>query len=51
MKKINNNIINREINRLILNSKKAQKKYEKYNQAQVNQVVTAVAWALLKPRK
>lgn len=49
MKKINNDIINKEINRLILNSKKAQKKYEKYNQAQVNQVVTAVAWALLKP--
>ena len=32
-----------------MKSKKAQSIFEKYNQNKVNEVVTAVAWAICKP--
>ena len=37
------------IQSLLHKAKEAQKKFEKYNQEQVDEVVTAVAWALCKP--
>ena len=37
------------IQSLVLRAKEAQKKFEKYNQEQVDEVVTAVAWALCNP--
>ena len=37
------------IQSLVHRAKEAQKKFEKYNQEQVDEVVTAVAWALCNP--
>jgi len=37
------------IQSLLHKAKEAQKKFEKYNQEQVDEVVTAVAWALCNP--
>ena len=37
------------IQSLVHRAKEAQKKIEKYNQEQVDEVVTAVAWALCNP--
>ena len=37
------------IQSLVRRAKEAQKKFEKYNQEQVDEVVTAVAWALCNP--
>ena len=37
------------IKSLVHRAKEAQKKFEKYNQEQVDEVVTAVAWALCNP--
>jgi len=37
------------IQSLVHRAKEAQKKFEKYNQKQVDEVVTAVAWALCNP--
>ena len=37
------------IQSLVHKAKEAQKKFEKYNQEQIDEVVTAVAWALCKP--
>ena len=39
------------IQSLVHRAKEAQKKFEKYNQEQVDEVVTAVAWALCSPSK
>ncbi len=38
------------IQSLVHRAKEAQKKFEKYNQEQVDEVVTAVAWALCNPK-
>jgi len=38
------------IQSLVHRAKEAQKKFEKYNQEQVDEAVTAVAWALCNPR-
>ena len=43
------NSIKEIIQSLLHKAKEAQKKFEKYNQEQVDEVVTAVAWALCKP--
>jgi len=37
------------IQSLVYTAKEAQKKFEKYNQEQVDEVVTAIAWALCNP--
>ena len=37
------------IQSLLQKAKEAQKKFEKYNQEQVDEVVTAVAWSLCNP--
>jgi len=37
------------IQSLVHRAKEAQKKFEKYNQEQVDEVVTAIAWALCNP--
>jgi len=38
------------IKSLVYKAREAQKKFEKYNQVQVDEVVTAVAWALCNPK-
>ena len=44
-----NNSTKEIIQSLVHRAKEAQKKFEKYNQEQVDEVVTAVAWALCNP--
>ena len=44
-----NNSTKNIIQSLVHRAKEAQKKIEKYNQEQVDEVVTAVAWALCNP--
>ena len=46
---MNDNKTNKIVNSLIKKAKKAQSKFQKYNQIQVDEVVTAVAWAICNP--
>ena len=45
----NNNSTINIIQLVVQKAKKAQKQFEKYSQKQVDEVVTAVAWALCNP--
>lgn len=38
------------VHKLIKRARTAQQKYERYNQAQIDEVVTAVGWAIINPR-
>ena len=46
----NNNSTTNIIQTIIKKAKEAQQQFEKYNQEQVDEVVTAVAWALCNPK-
>jgi len=46
---MNKNLSSKIIESLISKAKAAQSIFEKYNQKQVDEVVTAVAWALCNP--
>ena len=46
----NNNSTTNIIQTIVKKAKDAQQQFEKYNQAQVDEVVTAVAWALCNPK-
>ena len=46
---MNNKSSTEIVQSLVLKAKKAQSIFENYNQNQVDEVVTAVAWALCKP--
>jgi sulfoacetaldehyde dehydrogenase len=46
----NNNSTTNTIQTIVKKAKDAQQQFEKYNQAQVDEVVTAVAWALCNPK-
>ena len=49
---MNNNTSTTEIiDNIVQKAKIAQLEFEKYNQEQVDEVVTAVAWALCNPSK
>jgi len=45
----NNNSTINIIKSIVQKAKEAQKQFEKYSQKQVDEVVTAVAWALCNP--
>ena len=49
LNKMKNNSAAEVVQSLIKKAKEAQFHFEKYNQSQVDEVVTAVAWALCKP--
>ena len=46
---MNNKSSDEIVKNLVVKAKKAQSIFEKYNQNKVNEVVTAVAWAICKP--
>jgi len=47
---MNNSIsITETIDNIVQKAKSAQFEYEKYNQSQVDEVVTAVAWSICNP--
>ena len=46
---MNNKSSSEIVQSLVLKAKKAQSIFENYNQNQVDEVVTAVAWTLCKP--
>ena len=45
----NNNSTTNIIQTIVKKAKEAHQQFEKYNQEQVDEVVTAVAWALCNP--
>ena len=46
---MNNNSTINTVQLLVQKAKEAQKQIEKYNQEQVDEIVTAIAWALCNP--